>query len=199
MARFAAKRDTHVEARLAADPALSAPHAGLLAWKRVPPCPSRAQIGPHSQPSPLHHRHRRSFREKSGLRFAPQHCREIFSVQSFDIALKCRLPNLARPARNQLADENHASPRFASRWPSDVKPQVHFIEIRVHRDRQEPEQFCFQKSKSDKADKNFVVPAIEFGSAWDKRKKQIGVHFIVQHGQMLPFCGEKNSVGAHIS
>jgi hypothetical protein len=65
----------------------------------------------------------------------------------------------------------------------------------VHRSRKKPEQFCFQKSKSDKTDKNFAVPAIEFSSGGDEWEKQALINFIVQHGQMPPFRSEKNCVG----
>src|SRR5258708_29702024 len=95
-------------------------------------------------------------------------------------------------------DEHHPSPHFAPRLPSHVKAQVHFLEIRVHRNWQEAEQFCLKKSKSDEAGKDFSLPAIEFGSGRNERKKYPGVHFIVQHGQVLPFRREENSVNLHI-
>src|SRR5258707_323260 len=60
-------------------------------------------------------------------------------------------------ARNQLPDEHHPSPHFAPRLPSHVKAQVHFLEIRVHRNWQEAEQFCLKKSKSDEAGKDFFL------------------------------------------
>src|SRR5258708_23708070 len=84
-------------------------------------------------------------------------------------------------------DEHHPSPHFAPRLPSHVKAQVHFLEIRVHRNWQEAEQFCLKKSKSDEARKDFSLTAIDFGSCRSERNKYAGVHFIVQHGQVLPF------------
>jgi hypothetical protein len=48
--------------------------------------------------------------------------------------------------------------------------------------------------KSDEADKYFSVPAIEFGSGRDEAKKQTGVHFVVEHGEMAPFRGEEDSI-----
>src|SRR5260221_14668505 len=83
-------------------------------------------------------------------------------------------------------DEHHPSPHFAPRLPSHVKAQVHFLEIRVHRNWQEAEQFCLKKSKSDEAGKNFSLPAIEFGSGRNERKKEAGAHFFGQEGQGLP-------------
>src|SRR3979490_2744396 len=102
------------------------------------------------------------------------------------------------PTRNQLPDEHYTSPDFAPHLPSHVKPQVHFFEIRVHRNWQKPEQLCLKKSKSDEAGEDVSLPAIKFGSDGNERKKHTGIHFIVQHGQVLPFCSEENSVGAHI-
>jgi hypothetical protein len=52
-----------------------------------------------------------------------------------------------------------------------IKPQIYFLEIRVHRNRKEAEQFCFKKSKTDEADKNLAVPLIKFGSGRDEGEK----------------------------
>src|SRR4029077_6871172 len=98
------------------------------------------------------------------------------------------------PSWNQLPNEYHPSPEFAPCLPSHVKAQVHFLEIRVHRNWQEPQQFCLKKSKSNEAGKDFPLPAIEFGSGRNERKKHTGVHLIVQHSQVLPFCCEEDSV-----
>src|SRR5260370_16921026 len=72
--------------------------------------------------------------------------------------------------------------RFKCDWSSDVCSS---------------DLFCFQKSKSDKADKNPSVPAIEFGADVDERKKEPGVHLIVHHGQVQPFPGEEDSFESH--
>src|SRR5258708_29782403 len=84
-------------------------------------------------------------------------------------------------------DEHHPSPHFAPRLPSHVKAQVHFLEIRVHRNWQEAEQFCLEKSKSDVAGKDFYFPAIKFGAGRNERKKHASVHLIFQHSQTTPF------------
>src|SRR5260370_24956512 len=89
-------------------------------------------------------------------------------------------------------DEHHPSPHFAPRLPSHVKTQVHFLEIRVHRNWQEAEQFCLEKSKSDEAGKDFSFPAIKFGAGRNEPKKQASVHLIVQHCQGLPIRRKVN-------
>src|SRR6202049_4393862 len=75
------------------------------------------------------------------------------------------------PARNHLPDEHHPSPDFAPHLPSHVKAQVHFFEIRMHRNWQEAEQLCLKKSKSDEAGKDFCLPAIEFGPGRNEGKE----------------------------
>src|SRR6266404_2675285 len=102
------------------------------------------------------------------------------------------------PARNQLPDKHYTSPDFVPYLPSHVKAQVHFLEIRVHRNWQEPEQFCLKKSKSDEAGKDLSLPEIELGSRGDEVKKHGGVHLVIQHGQVLPFCRAEDSVNAHV-
>src|SRR5260370_31569839 len=105
MARFAAKRDPR------RGTALGALHSDLIVWGRgsAPSKPSAA-LPPHSQPSPSHHSNRGSFSEKSGLRLATKHRRNVFAIELFPIALKCRLPYLPDSPRRMRHAIFHAAP-----------------------------------------------------------------------------------------
>src|SRR6266404_5924681 len=73
-----------------------------------------------SQSSPPHHADCGSFREESGLRFTPEHRRDLLSVQPFCIAFKCRSPNLPDSPRRMCHAVFHAT----TAWLSSISPVV---------------------------------------------------------------------------
>ena len=103
-----------------------------------------------------------------------------------------------RTPRNNFFDEDDPSPHFSPYLASYVESQVNFIKIRVHWNRHAPEQFSFQKLKSDEADKGLLVPAIKFSASRNKWTEQIRFDFIIEHCQILPMRGEKCFVGIHL-
>jgi hypothetical protein len=103
-----------------------------------------------------------------------------------------------RTARNQFADEHDSPADLVPLLSPHIKAKIHFLEIRVHRNRQKAEQFCFEKSKTDETDEDLAVPAIKFGSCRNEREKQARLNFIVQHRQMLPLGAKENSFRSHV-
>src|SRR6516165_9604210 len=101
-----------------------------------------------------------------------------------------------RPARNNLADENDASGDFVSFSATNVEPQVHLIEIAVKRNRQTADPSP-QETKTDQADKQLSVPAIQFRPRRNVLGQNGRLNLVVQHREVAPFGCQENSVSAH--
>src|ERR1700736_3649449 len=51
-------------------------------------------------------------------------------------AIKCPGDDCDRRPRNEFADKDDSTPPFVATLPPDIKPQVHFLEIAMQRNRQ---------------------------------------------------------------
>src|SRR5579859_2948186 len=62
---------------------------------------------------------------------------------------------------HDLGDEYNSYSLFASRFSPDVESQIHFIKIRMKRNREAPEQLGAAELKTDEADVRFALERIQ--------------------------------------
>src|SRR5256885_156127 len=76
--------------------------------------------------------------------------------------------------RDQLANEYNAAPPGISGFLTDVKAQVHFLEIAMQRNWQ-TEQARIEKQEADDAHERFAIFKIDFSSRRDERRDDLWI------------------------
>src|SRR5262249_36687415 len=72
--------------------------------------------------------------------------------------------------RYNFFDENDAAAEFTVHFPVDIEAQIHFFEFAMKRDSDPSPQFCFAKTKPDKAKVCFALKRPQSCACGNKRQ-----------------------------
>src|SRR5215831_14973215 len=95
-------------------------------------------------------------------------------------------------ARDDLADEGHASPQFILLAAPDVEAQVDLVKIAVQRNR-DTKHLHGKKAKPDQADETPSLPQIELCSPWNQAIEQCRINLVVEHEHVAQLGGEERA------
>src|SRR6185312_10694308 len=75
---------------------------------------------------------------------------------------------------------------------TNIKTEIHFLEIGVKRNRQMAEQLGVAEAKANQANVGASVERIQRGARRDVRIQKTWFNLVVQHHEVTPFSGKEN-------
>jgi len=93
--------------------------------------------------------------------------------------------------RYQFPNEHDATPRRAVLGASDIKAQIHFLEIAMKK-RRDIQHVRVEKQKTDEADEMASRTWVELRSLGHERLEHRGLYLEIEHREVAPLGGEKD-------